>query len=51
MCVMNLGFSIPMMLSGFVQTYIGYANTFVLSSLVGLLAILVIPFLHIPEDI
>ncbi|MFI4911925.1 MAG: hypothetical protein ACIAQZ_09695 [Sedimentisphaeraceae bacterium JB056] len=50
LCVMNLGFSIPMMASGFVQGEIGYINTFILSSIIGLLAIIVIPFLHIPES-
>ncbi|MGE4489469.1 MAG: hypothetical protein AB7E95_08000 [Kiritimatiellales bacterium] len=49
MCIMNIGFSIPMMISGFVQATIGYVGTFLISSLVGLLAIIIIPFLPIPD--
>lgn len=49
MCIMNLGFSIPMVLSGFVQAQIGYAYTFVLSSVIGLLAIFIIPLLPMPK--
>jgi PAT family beta-lactamase induction signal transducer AmpG len=51
LCIMNLGFSIPMMASGYVQAEIGYVNTFILSSVIGLLAIVIIPFLYIPESV
>lgn len=51
MCIMNLGFSIPMMASGYIQSSIGYTWTFLISVPVGLLTVLVIPFLKIPDSI
>lgn len=49
LCIMNLGFSIPMMLSGFVQASLGYVWTFILSSVIGLFAIIIIPLLPLPQ--
>ncbi len=51
MCIMNLGFSIPMMASGYIQAAIGYTWTFLLSTIVGLLTVIIIPFLKIPDSV
>ena len=42
---MNAGMTIPAMMSGFVQAGIGYPGLFVVSSTVGLLALLLVPYL------
>jgi len=47
--LMNVGWTIPMMMSGFVQAKLGYTGVFIVSSTVGLTALLVIPFLPMPE--
>lgn len=49
LAVMNLGWMGPGMMSGFVQTEIGYQGLFLVSSFIGLMALLVIPFLPMPE--
>jgi PAT family beta-lactamase induction signal transducer AmpG len=47
--VMNLGWIIPGMLSGFVQGAIGYPGLFIVSSIVGLSALAIIPNLPMPK--
>ena len=49
MCFLNLGFTIPMMMSGYVQAAFGYPLTFLISSLIGLAVIPVIFMLPIPN--
>jgi len=46
---MNIGFFLPAMMSGFVQSAIGYTGVFVLSVALGLLVLLVIPLLPMPQ--
>lgn len=46
--IMNVGWFLPGMLSGFLQAAVGYTGLFLLSSLVGLLALLFIPRLPMP---
>lgn len=48
--LMNVGFFLPAMLSGFVQAAIGYVGVFVLSVVLGLLVLLVIPSLPMPKS-
>jgi PAT family beta-lactamase induction signal transducer AmpG len=43
--LMGLGWTIPGMLSGFVQGAIGYPGVFLVSAIAGLPTILLIPFL------
>lgn len=47
--LMNLGWFLPGMLSGFIQAAVGYAGLFLLSSIIGLAAILLIPWLPMPK--
>lgn len=47
--VMNVGWIIPGMLSGFVQAAIGYPGLFIVSSTIGLTAIALIPRLPMPK--
>jgi MFS transporter, PAT family, beta-lactamase induction signal transducer AmpG len=47
--LMNAGMTIPAMMSGFVQAGIGYPGLFVVSSTVGLLALLLVPYLPMPR--
>lgn len=47
--LMNVGMTIPAMLSGFVQAAIGYPGLFLVSSTVGLLALLLVPHLPMPR--
>ena len=47
--VMNLGWLVPGMMSGFVQAAIGYPGLFLVSSTVGLSALLLIPHLPMPQ--
>jgi len=49
MCLMNIGFSLPMTLSGYIQSALGYTKTFITGGAVTLLILLIIPFLHLPE--
>lgn len=49
LAVMNVGWYLPGMLSGHVQAAIGYTGCFLVSSTVGLTALLVIPFLPMPK--
>jgi PAT family beta-lactamase induction signal transducer AmpG len=49
MCLMNIGFTIPMTISGYIQSSLNYTWTFVLGGAVSLLVLLIIPFLHLPE--
>ncbi|MGE4490168.1 MAG: hypothetical protein AB7E95_11560 [Kiritimatiellales bacterium] len=49
MCLMNIGFSLPMTISGYVQSVLDYTWTFVLGGAVTLLVLLIIPFLHLPK--
>jgi MFS transporter, PAT family, beta-lactamase induction signal transducer AmpG len=49
LAVMNVGWMGPGMVSGFVQAEIGYYGLFLLSSFIGLIALLVIPFLPMPQ--
>lgn len=46
--IMNVGWFLPGMLSGFLQAAVGYTGLFLLSSLVGLLALFFIPKLPMP---
>jgi cellobiose-specific phosphotransferase system component IIC len=46
---MNVGWTVPCMMSGFVQAKIGYTGVFIVSSTVGLTALLIIPFLPMPK--
>jgi PAT family beta-lactamase induction signal transducer AmpG len=48
MCLMNIGFTIPMTISGYVQAPLGYVWTFMLGGAVTLLVLLIIPFLSLP---
>lgn len=48
--IMNLGWVLPGMLSGFVQAAIGYIGVFLVSGTVGLAALVIIPFLNLPEE-
>jgi PAT family beta-lactamase induction signal transducer AmpG len=48
--LMNLGWVVPGMLSGFVQAAIGYTGVFLVSSTVGLFALAIIPFLPMPKS-
>jgi len=47
--LMNVGWTLPSMMSGFVQARLGYIGLFIVSSTVGLTALLVIPFLPMPN--
>jgi MFS transporter, PAT family, beta-lactamase induction signal transducer AmpG len=47
--IMNVGWYLPGMLSGFVQSSVGYTGLFILSSTVGLAALTLIPFLPMPS--
>jgi|GEM_PF-1324026 len=47
--LMNLGLVVPGMISGFVQGAIGYVGLFLASTLIGLLVLLVIPLLPMPQ--
>lgn len=47
--LMNVGWYVPGMMSGFVQAAIGYTGLFIVSSTVGLLALLLIPLLPMPK--
>jgi len=47
--LMNVGMTVPAMLSGFVQAAIGYPGLFLVSSTVGLLALLLVPHLPMPH--
>jgi len=47
--LMNVGWYLPGMLSGYVQASFGYTGLFLASSTVGLLAILLIPRLPLPQ--
>ncbi|MDP7023791.1 MAG: hypothetical protein QGH42_06060 [Kiritimatiellia bacterium] len=47
--LMNVGWTVPCMMSGFVQAHIGYMGVFIVSSTVGLTALLIIPFLPMPN--
>jgi PAT family beta-lactamase induction signal transducer AmpG len=47
--LMNIGWSLPGMMSGFVQAQVGYPGVFIASSTVGMTALLLIPFLPMPE--
>lgn len=47
--LMNLGWTIPTMMSGFVQGWLGYPGLFIVSSTVGLTVLVVIPFLPMPK--
>lgn len=49
MCLMNIGFTIPMTISGYIQSSLNYTWTFVLGGAVTLLVLLIIPFMHLPE--
>jgi len=49
MCLMNIGFTIPMTISGYVQAPLGYVWTFMLGGAVTLLVLLIIPFLRLPD--
>ncbi|MEI8206454.1 MAG: MFS transporter [Kiritimatiellales bacterium] len=49
MCLMNIGFTIPMTISGYIQSSLNYTWTFVLGGAVTLLVLLIIPFLRLPE--
>lgn len=46
--IMNVGWFLPGMLSGFTQAAVGYKGLFLLSSLVGLIALVFIPKLPMP---
>lgn len=48
--VMNVGWFLPGMLSGFVQHLMGYTGMFVLSATIGLFAVALIPFLRMPMN-
>jgi len=48
--LMNLGWYVPGMLSGFIQGVVGYTGLFVVSSIVGLAAIFLIPWLPMPKS-
>jgi PAT family beta-lactamase induction signal transducer AmpG len=47
--LMNVGWIVPSMMSGFVQSKVGYTGVFIVSSTVGLTALLIIPFLPMPK--
>ena len=47
--LMNVGWTVPSMMSGFVQSRLGYTGVFLVSSTVGLTALLIIPFLPMPQ--
>jgi len=47
--LMNVGWIVPSMMSGFVQAKLGYTGVFIVSSTVGLTALLIIPFLPMPK--
>jgi PAT family beta-lactamase induction signal transducer AmpG len=47
--IMNFGWFLPGMLSGVVQAYVGYVGTFIISSTVGLVVLLLIPHLPMPS--
>jgi PAT family beta-lactamase induction signal transducer AmpG len=49
MCLMNIGFTIPMTISGYIQSSLNYTWTFVLGGAVTLLVLFIIPFLRLPE--
>jgi len=49
LAVMNVGWMGPGMVSGYVQAALGYPGLFVVSSIVGLVAILLIPYLPMPK--
>jgi PAT family beta-lactamase induction signal transducer AmpG len=49
MAIMNVGWTLPSMTSGFVQGWIGYTGCFIVSSTVGMTALCVIPFLPMPK--
>ncbi len=49
MCLMNVGFTIPMALSGYVQSILDYTWTFVVGGAVTLLILVIIPFLKLPQ--
>ena len=47
--LMNIGWMIPGMLSGYVQAAIGYTGVFLVSGTVGLVALCIIPFIPLPD--
>jgi len=49
MCLLNIGISLPMVISGYIQASLNYTWTFVLGGAVTLLILLIIPFLSLPE--
>lgn len=48
--LMNVGWTLPGMMSGYVQAGIGYTGLFLISSFVGLGVLLLIPFLPMPKS-
>lgn len=48
--LMNLGWFLPIMMSGFVQAAVGYIGLFVISTIGGLIILLIIPFIPEPKS-
>ncbi len=49
MCLMNIGFTIPMSISGYVQSALDYTWTFIAGGAITLLILFIIPFLRLPD--
>ena len=49
LAIMNVGWLGPGMMSGFIQAELGYTGLFLLSSFVGLVVLVIIPFLPMPQ--
>ncbi len=48
--IMNVGWILPSMMSGFVQAQFGYVNLFIISSTLGLVVLFIIPYLPMPKE-